>query len=670
MQLRRKFLVAAASGMVLLAPLASAKETPDTVMIDSFSGAYLAARVAEVDNDLGSAISYYQRALTFDPDNQTLQQSLMLALITSGRFDEALPIAGKLKTVPEIERFSRLALAADSFRKEDYKNAEFWLKLTLESDLDRLITGLMTAWAKAGQGNATDAVAFLDKLEGPEWYGLFKNLHRALILEQAGRDADAKAAYDLVMQDLSAGGAAPETWLRGAEAYAGYLARKGDKQGALNVLDQADEFAPGRVQMQALRLQIAAGAPVHPMVANPVEGASEVLLDLGTALNRGGGESFVRLYLQYALALRPNGDAILLQLAGVSEAQEDPEEAIALYERIPADSPLKRLSELQLGLNLADLDRKDEAIKHLTKLLDAAPDDMRAYLALGGVYASDEKYAEAAKVYDRAVERLPNPVRANWNIFYQRGIAYERTKQWPKAEPNFRKALELFPDQPQVLNYLGYSWVDMNMNLDEALDMIRRAVDLRPGDGYIVDSLGWAYYKLNRFDEAVTELERAVSLKPDDAVLNDHLGDAYWRAGRKLEATFQWSHARDMKPEKDVLAQVEKKLAEGLPPLDKKTAEEKPALTPAPAAEPKAVEPEKRSEVAPATTPAPTEAAPAEAAVVIPAAYTVLPGQSLWSIAVDKLGNGNRYIEILNLNPELQGDPGRLLPGQELKLPQ
>jgi nucleoid-associated protein YgaU len=152
-------------------------------------------------------------------------------------------------------------------------------------------------------------------------------------------------------------------------------------------------------------------------------------------------------------------------------------------------------------------------------------------------------------------------------------------------------------------------------------------------------------------------------------VLNDHLGDAYWRAGRKLEATFQWSHARDMKPEPDVLAEVEKKLAEGLPPLDKKTAEEKPALTPAPTAEPKAAEPEKRSEAAPATAPAPAEAVPAEAAVVIPAAYTVLPGQSLWSIAVDKLGNGNRYIEILNMNPELRGDPGRLLPGQELKLP-
>ena len=278
---------------------------------------------------------------------------------------------------------------------------------------------------------------------------------------------------------------------------------------------------------------------------------------------------------QYASQM-PDSDAVLLQLASVAEQQDDFDGAIALYKKIPDASPLKRAAEMQLGLNLADLKRYDEAIPHLKKLLEADPDDMRAYLALGGVYASKEDYKSAAATYDQAVEHLKNPTSANWNIFYQRGIAYERLKQWPKAEPNFRKALELYPDQPQVMNYLGYSWVDMNMNLEEALDLIRKAVDLRPSDGYIVDSLGWAYYRLNRFDESVVELERAVSLKPDDPVLNDHLGDAYWRAGRKLEATFQWAHARDLKPEPDVLLSVQRKLKEGLPPLEGKTALEAP----------------------------------------------------------------------------------------------
>jgi tetratricopeptide (TPR) repeat protein len=581
--------VSALTAAILMGPPALAKRAADSVQIGSFTGAYLAARVAEVDNDMGAAIDYYRRALEFDPDNQQLQQSLMLVLISVGRFDEALPLADRLKTVPEVERFSRVALAVDAFREKDYREAGNWLQLALESDLDRLVTGLMGAWAKAGRNEGSEALADLDALDGPEWFALFATYHRALIADMAGLTEEAEASYQATLDNAAAGSAAPETWLRAAEAYAGFLARRGDRNEALAVIGKAEEFASGRLSLVALRERIEKGETPEAIVITPADGASEVLLDLGAALNRGGGEPFVKLYLQLALAMRPNSDAVLLQLASVAEQQSDSEEAISFYERIPAASPLKRAAELQLGLNLADLKRHDEAIKHLTRLLDSDPTDMRAYLALGGVYASKEDYKSAAELYDRAVERLKEPTNANWNVFYQRGIAYERLKQWPKAEPNFRKALELYPDQPQVMNYLGYSWVDMNINLSEGLELIRKAVDLRPSDGYIVDSLGWAYYRLNRFDEAVVELERAVSLKPDDPVLNDHLGDAYWRVGRKLEATFQWRHARDLKPDPDVLLSVQKKLKEGLPALEGKTALEAPA-PPAP----KVVDPDKK----------------------------------------------------------------------------
>lgn len=660
---RRSKWLAGIAGLAMLASQpVGAKESTEPVQIGSFSGAYLAARVAESDNDLDGAIAYYRRALEFDPDNKQLQQSLMLALISQGKFNAALPLADKLKTEPEIERFSRLALAIDSIRKKDYSKAETWLKLALESDLDRLITSLMTGWAKLGGGNAAEALASVEQLKGPEWYTLFTTYHRALIADNAGLKDKAEAAYAEALDNVSAGSAAPETWMRAAEAYAGFLARQGERDKARGVLDKADEFAQGRLPIAALRDAIEQGKPVPKLVDGPTAGSTEVLLNLGSALNRGGGEAFVKLYLQYAMALEPNNDQVLLQLAAVAEQQQEAEQAIALYRRIPDSSPMKRVSELQLGLNLADLGRHDEAIVHLKALLDSEPDDMRAYLALGGVYASKEDFKSAAEVYDRAVSRLAEPERENWNVFYQRGIAYERLKQWPKAEPNFRKALELFPDQPQVMNYLGYSWVDMNINLDEGLELIRKAVDLRPSDGYIVDSLGWAYYRLGRFDDAVRELERAVSLKPDDPVLNDHLGDAYWRVGRRLEATFQWSHARDMKPEPDVLASVEKKLKEGLPALpDTATAEKTPPKQPETDVKPAAPgQNGQRSEAAPGT----------QAAVeAVPAAYTVQRGQSLWSIAVEKLGNGNRYLEILNLNPELRGDPGRLVPGQSLRMP-
>lgn len=580
--------LAVLAGMAAASLPAYAKQSSEPVEITSFSGAYLAAHIAQADNDLDNAITYYKQALAFDPDDASLQQSLMLSLIAQGRFEESLPYADKLKEVPDVERFSRLALAIDSFRKKDFTKAEYWLKLSLESDLDRLISGVMTGWAKEGAGHGEEAMTYVDKLEGPEWFDLFKSYHRALIADAAGLTDKADAAYSATVQNVAAGGAAPETWLRCAQSYAGFLARKGDKDKALSILDQAETFAPGKIEIAALRAKITKGEKIEPLVAGPSDGAAEILLDLATALNRGGGEPFVRLYLEYALALKPDSDAALVQLASVAEQMKDSQKAIDLYRRIPDTSPLKEVSELQLGLNLADLDKKDEAIAHLKTLVEAHPDDMRGYLALGGVYSSKEDFRAAADLYDHAVSILKTPKAADWNIFYQRGIAYERLKEWPKAEPNFRKALELNPDQPQVMNYLGYSWVDRGMNLQEGLAMIQKAVDLRPSDGYIVDSLGWAYYQLGKYDDSVREMERAVSLKPEDPVLNDHLGDAYWRVGRKLEATFQWAHARDMKPDPELLASVQQKLLKGLPPLPAKTtAQETPKAKPEPAPAPK-----------------------------------------------------------------------------------
>jgi Flp pilus assembly protein TadD len=241
-----------------------------------------------------------------------------------------------------------------------------------------------------------------------------------------------------------------------------------------------------------------------------------------------------------------------------------PEKAIDYYGRVPEKSPYRRDAEMQRALNLAENNQSAEAVKQLKVLLDRDKTDMRTYLALGGVYAQDKNFADAAKIYDAAVEQIKTPERKDWPVFYQRGIAYERLKQWDKAEPNFRKALELYPDQPQVLNYLGYSWVDRGENLDEALGMIKKAVELRPQDGYIVDSLGWAYYMLGRYDEAVVELEKAVKLRPEDPTINDHMGDAYWRVGRLLEATFQWNHAIAGKPEPEDLVKIEEKLKKGL----------------------------------------------------------------------------------------------------------
>jgi tetratricopeptide (TPR) repeat protein len=229
---------------------------------------------------------------------------------------------------------------------------------------------------------------------------------------------------------------------------------------------------------------------------------------------------------------------------------------------------LRRNADIQMALNLDSLERTDEARQQLSKLIANHPDDLEAVLALGNILRDRKHYPECADTYSQAIALIPQPTKPTWTVFYFRGICLERSKQWEKAEADLKKALELYPEQPHVLNYLGYSWIDQGVNLDEGMRLIRRAVDQRPDDGYIVDSLGWAYYRIGNYDEAIKHLERAVELKPMDPTINDHLGDVYWRVGRQLEANFQWTHARDLKPEPDELAKIEAKLKNGLPEED------------------------------------------------------------------------------------------------------
>ena len=232
---------------------------------------------------------------------------------------------------------------------------------------------------------------------------------------------------------------------------------------------------------------------------------------------------------------------------------------------MPQGSALRTTSDIQIAQLLDNLGKKTESSDYLRHIVADHPQDEDALLALGNAQRGDKKYAEAVDTYSKALAASKKPEKAEWPLFYFRGIALERSGQWAKAVDDFRKALVLYPDQPLVLNYVGYSWVDRGENLDEAFKMLHKAVELRPSDGYIVDSLGWAYYKLGKYDEAVKELERAIDLKPSDPTINDHLGDAYWRVGRKLDAHFQWNHARDLGPEPDEAKKIGEKIAQGLP---------------------------------------------------------------------------------------------------------
>jgi len=383
-------------------------------------------------------------------------------------------------------------------------------------------------------------------------------MHSGMILDLAGQKKEAlrrlERAYKL-----------DPTALRVTQAYGSLLSRQGTKDEALKVFAAFDEALPRHPLITEAIADVKAGKKLPMVIDTPQAGAAEVLYGLGAAFGRRGGEDLGLIYLQLALYLVPSHPLALLSLADLYEAMKKPDLAIKTYERVPLTSPLLRNAQIQMALNLDTLERSDEAKANLEKLIATHPADLEAIMALGNVLRGRKHFAECADVYSKGVATITKDEKSNWVIYYFRGICYERAKQWPKAETDLKKSLDLFPEQPHVLNYLGYSWIDQGLNLDEGMRMIKRAVEQRADDGYIVDSLGWAYYRLGNMEEATKHLERAVELKPEDPTINDHLGDAYWRVGRVLEAKFQWSHARDLKPEPEELVKIEEKLKSGLP---------------------------------------------------------------------------------------------------------
>lgn len=540
----------------------------DVSSVNTFAGAFLAARTADVDRDYETAADLYRIALQFEPENREVKQRLMITLLIGGKFDEGVRVAEELKSDRAVERITTIVRAVEAIRKREYRTAQKLLNYEGPNDLDRLMSTLLSAWAKFGQGRPKEALAEIKALEGPEWFRVFKNYHAGAIALAAGDKATARSRLNDAILDREGGSAAPDTFMRAVEALARFEAREGNKQKALDTIAVGESLVNNYTPLEALRKSIEEGKAQEQQVRTAVQGAAAVLFSIGGALNREGAEDIVSLYLQTARRLDPESADILVMLGGIAENLKKQEEAIALYKSVPENSPMRRVSELQLGLALAGIGKVEEAKKHLRALIEVDPKNIRNYLAYGSVLSDAKAYKEMGELYDRAVEAIgPVPKRSDWTVFFQRGIAYERQKLWEKAEPNFRKALELNPDQPQVLNYLGYSWVDMNINLEEGLEMIRKAVELKPDDGYIVDSLGWAYFRMNRFDEAVVELERAAELMAGDPTINDHLGDAYWRVGRKLEAVFQWTQALELKPEEPEIPKIKAKIENGLPPL-------------------------------------------------------------------------------------------------------
>jgi tetratricopeptide (TPR) repeat protein len=567
-----RWTVAALALAALTAPGAVCAQTPDHPSDNSAqfptrndlrslttSGSYLAARHASVERDANSASAFYLSALRTDPKNNELLDRAFISSVADGNIDEAVKLAERILTVDKSNRVARLVVGVQDLKLKKYAAAQLNINQSIRGPITDLVATLLSGWAIYGAGDTKAAVASIDKLTGPEWYPIFKDLHAGMMLDLAGKEKDAGTRFERAYK-------LDDSMLRVAESYARWLSRNKDDTAAAGIYQAFDKkLARHPLVLEGLR-ETKAGKKMPPLVDSPQAGAAEALYGIGASLTRRGGEDLALVYLQLALHLVPNHPLALLSLADLYESVKKPQMAIKVYERVPANSPLKRNAQIQLATDLDSADRSEEAIKILKNVTAEDPKDLEAIMALGNIERGRKKFADCAQTYSQGIDVLPpNNDKANSVYYYYRGICEERSKQWNKAEADMRKALEMQPEQPHVLNYLGYSWIDQGINLDEGMKMIKRAVEQRPDDGYIVDSLGWAYYRIGNYEEAVKNLERAIDLKPEDPTINDHLGDAYWRVGRTLEAKFQWAHARDLKPEPDDLPKIEAKIENGLP---------------------------------------------------------------------------------------------------------
>jgi tetratricopeptide (TPR) repeat protein len=552
--------VSSALAAQALAAPALAAQTPaqQDLLPENAAGSYLAARHAGAERDAGAAATYYLNVLKLDPHNPDLLSRAFLSVLTDGDVDGAGKLADRVLAADHTDRIARLVIGIRELKQKHYGQAQQDFAQSVRGPVTDLAASLLSGWALYGAGDAKAATDTIDKLSGPDWYAIFKDLHTAMILDLANNKKEAAKRFDRTYKS-------DPTALRTVEAYGRFLSRTASKDDALKIYQDFDKALPDHPLVTQEMKDVADGQKLPPLVDSPQAGAAEALYGLGASIGRRGGEDLALIYLQLALYLEPTHTMALLSLGDLYEDLKKPELAIKAYERIPTSSPLARNAQIQEAVDLDALDRTDEAKQKLDHVIAEHPKDTEAIVELGNIQRGRKQFADCGTTYGKAIDTLAKPEKSNWVMFYFRGICYERSHQWPAAEADMKKALELYPEQPLVLNYLGYSWVDQGLHMSEGMDMIRRAVDQRPDDGYIVDSLGWAYYRIGNYDEAVKNLERAVELKPEDPTINDHLGDAYWHVGRTLEAHFQWSHAKDLKPDPEDLPKIEAKLKNGLP---------------------------------------------------------------------------------------------------------
>lgn len=525
----------------------------------STSGNFLAGQAAFEGLSTQEAASSLMAAARAEWNNPSTVERAFAALVADGRIREAHDIAKHVLELRPENSLAKLVLATIALKERRYSSV-----LTLTdglgfSDFIAISGSILGAWAHVGQSSLDTAFDELSRVSNGA-LEQFLVFHQALMADIVGDDRVLELTRIAHESDPFLG--------RVVEFRARVLGNDGQKAAALDVLNEFELEGLTYPDLTIVRKQLEAGRFPGKYASNIPQAAAEVFLGIGTALGRDGNVDIAVVFLRLGLYLDPDADTIALALAQFFEEAERFEQANEIYASIDKNSVFKPEAFVRTAQNIDRLGDRPDAIRRLKNITVMQPDNLLAISALGDLYRIDEQFDEAERIYTMVLELVGGKHTGDWRYFYLRGIVNERRGAWEAAEADFLRALELVPTQAQVLNYLGYTWVDKGMNLSRALGMLEQAVSTNPNDGYIVDSLGWALYKLHEFDEAVIVLEQAAELSPNDPEINDHLGDAYWRAGRKREARFQWTIAGTVDEKGDVLQRTISKLEDGLPPVE------------------------------------------------------------------------------------------------------
>jgi Flp pilus assembly protein TadD len=520
-------------------------------------GAFLAARFAGSAQDVTSASDYFAAALGHAPENAFLADRTFLAATLAGDMDRSINAARLAVPSTDESGLARLHLAADAIHDRRGAEARRWLEGGNYGPFNGLLYAILDGWALVQLGDHDAALAASDDMDAPGFAAAFIALHRALILEQAGRTEAADSAFRAAMAGASYRRVT-------VELYGGFLERAGRSTDADILYSAYLSEIPEDPGIEAALDRVRAGqrAPRRPSAA---QAASRAVLGPSAAVAAQADMELSILYLRLAQRLDPDYAPTLILLGGTLDRMGFSEGALRAYDAVPdgAFSRTARIERLWLQARSGDPDGARAGVRRMAE----ETSDLEALTLLADLSRAAGELEESADLYARIAERREAAGETpDWRYYFFRAAILDQLGRWQEAEALFLRALEISPNEPDVLNHLGYVWVTQGRNIEQAFAMIRTAASQEPEAGYIVDSLGWAHYVRGEWAEAVRHLERAVELDPASPTINFHLGDAYWQVGRRIEASFQWQRALELDPDPDEIEALTARLATGVVP--------------------------------------------------------------------------------------------------------